>query len=173
MYSRAIAHMPGDAPRAPLPDHGRRLVDLEDLVLASGGTILRIGRVLNAADPLLTRWRNGLKEGVPVSPFGQGRCAPLTTDAAVDALFDVLGAPPAVYQMSAPDEVTYLDIAQRLYVAMGLPEDRVAASPATPSALELDDWPRYVSLEPTPSLLNEPMPACDAVVAKTIEHLLT
>ena len=128
--------------------------------------------MLNAADPLLKRWRNGLKEGVPVSPFGQGRCEPLTTEAAVDALFDVLGAAPDVCQKSAPDEVTYLDIAQRLCAAMGPREGRVAASPATPSALERDYWPRYVSLAPTPSLLNEPMPFCDAVVGDTVEHLL-
>ena len=66
-----------------------------------------------------------------MSPFSQGRCAPLTTGAVVDAL----GAAPAVYQMSVQDEVTYLDIAQCLCAAMRLPEDRVTASPATPSAL--------------------------------------
>jgi hypothetical protein len=83
--------MPGNAPCAPLSGQGRRLVDLDDMVLASGGAILRLGRVLSVADPLLTRWRNGLKEGVSMSPFGQGRCAPLTTETAVDALFYVLG----------------------------------------------------------------------------------
>jgi dTDP-4-dehydrorhamnose reductase len=172
VFSGNRARMPGDAHRAPLSDHGRSLDDLEDMVLAGGGAILRLGRVLNAADPLLTRWWNGLKEGVPVSPFSQGRCAPLTTGAVVDAFFDVLGAAPAVYQMGVPDEVTYLDIAQRLCAAMGLPEDRVTASPSTPSALELDDWPCYASLAPTPSCLNEPMPSCDAVVGETIERLL-
>jgi dTDP-4-dehydrorhamnose reductase len=135
VFSGNRARMPGGAPRALLSDHGRLLGDLEDMVMAGGGAILRLGRVLNAADPLLTRWWNESKEGVPVSPFSQGRCAPLTTGTVVDALFDVLSAAPAVYQMSVPDEVTYLDIAQRLCAAMGLPEDRVTASPATPSAL--------------------------------------
>jgi hypothetical protein len=55
---------------------------------------------------------------------------------------------------------------------MGLPEGRVAASPATPSALEQDDWLRHVSLEPTPSLLNGPMLSFDAGVSETIEHFL-
>lgn len=79
--------MPGNASCAPLSDQGRRLVDLGDMVLASGGAILRLGRVLNVADPLLTRWRNGLKEGVSMSPFSQGSWAPLTKETAVDRLF--------------------------------------------------------------------------------------
>jgi|APSaa5957512535_1039671.scaffolds.fasta_scaffold95051_2 nucleoside-diphosphate-sugar epimerase len=166
------ARTPVDAPRAPLSDHGRRLVDLEDMVLARGGAILRLGRVLNVADPLLTRWRNGLKEGVPVSPFAEGRCSPLTVEAAADALFDALGTAPAVYQISGPDEVSYLEIAQRLCAAMGLPADRVVASSVTPSALDLDDWPRHVSLEPTPNLLSGTTPTCDQVVDAAIKHLL-
>ena len=151
MYSPAIARKcTDDAPRAPLSEYGRALADLEDKVLARSGAVLRLGRVLNAADPLLTRWRNGLKEGVPVSPFAEGRCAPLTVETAANALFDVLGAAPAVYQVSGPDEVPYLEIAQRLCAAMGLPPGRVVASSVTPSALGLDDWPRHVSLAPTP-----------------------
>ena len=56
VFSGTRARMPGGAPRAPLSDHGRSLDDLEDMVLAGGGAILRLGRVLNAADPLLTQW---------------------------------------------------------------------------------------------------------------------
>lgn len=172
VFSGDRAQMHDDAPRAPLSEYGRALADLEDKVLARSGAVLRLGRVLNAADPLLTRWRNGLKEGVPVSPFAEGRCAPLTVETAANALFDVLGAAPAVYQVSGPDEVPYLEIAQRLCAAMGLPPGRVVASSVTPSALGLDDWPRHVSLAPTPGILSEATPTCDAVVDAAIKHLL-
>jgi nucleoside-diphosphate-sugar epimerase len=172
VFSGDHARMPSDALRAPLSAYGRALVDLEDKVLARGGAVLRLGRVLHAADALLTRWRNGLKEGVPVSPFAEGRCAPLTLETAATALFDVLGAAPAVYQVSGPDEVSYLEIAQRLCAAMGLPPDRVLASSVTPSALGLDGWPRHVSLAPTPGLLSEATPTCDVVVDAAIKHLL-
>ena len=172
VFSGDRKRMPSDAPRAPISDYGRRLVELEDSMLARGGAILRLGRVLNMTDPLLTRWRNGLKEGVPVSPFAKGRCAPLTVEDAADALFDVLGAAPAVYQASAPDEVSYLEVAQRLCAAMGLPADRVTATSVAPSALDLDDWPRHVSLEPTSNLLGEATPTGDMVVGATIKHLL-
>lgn len=171
VFSGDRARIPGDASRAPLSDHGRRLVDLEDMILARGAAILRLGRVLNVADPLLNRWRNGLKEGVPVSPFAEGRCAPLTVKAAADALFDTLGAAPGVYQISGPDEVSYLEIAQRLCAAMGLPANRVVASSVTPTALDLDDWPRHVSLEPTPNFLSAATPTCDVVVDAAIKHL--
>ena len=172
VFSGDRPRMPSDASRAPLSGHGRRLVAMEDIVLARGGTVLRLGRILDVADSLLTRWRNGLKEGVPVSPFAEGRCAPLTVEAAAAALLDVVGATPAIYQVSGPDEVSYLEIAQRLCGAMGLPADRVVASSVTPPALDLEDWPRHVSLEPTPDNLGKATSTCDVVVEAAINHLL-
>ncbi len=162
------------ATRAPQSDYGRRLVALEDRVLARGehGLVLRLGRVLSAADPLVLRWWNGLKEGVAVHPPAQGRCAPLGVESAVRALMALLDvAGPATYQVSAPDEVTYLEIAQQLSEAMKLRGNRVVASAIDPSAMDLESWPSHVSMQTTPDLLVRPPASSNAVLQAVIRTL--
>lgn len=165
---------PGAAVRAPRSDYGRLLATLEDRVMGRGehGLVLRQGRVLSAEDSLMMRWWNALKEGVAVIPPSQSACAPISVDTAAKALVAVLDRfGPEIFQVSAPDEITYLEIAQRMCGAMGLPEDRVLEAPPGAAAIDLKDPPPHVSLQTSPGLLETVPTPSDAVVRDILRTL--
>jgi len=174
VFSGDAALTPVAAERAPRSPYGERLADVEDRVMARGehGLVLRRGRVLSAEDSLMMRWWNALKEGVAVIPPSQSACAPISVDTAAKALVAVLDRfGPEIFQVSAPDEITYLEIAQRMCGAMGLPEDRVLEAPPGAAAIDLKDPPPHVSLQTSPGLLETVPTPSDAVVRDILRTL--
>ena len=145
----AIAHI-GDASRTILlSSHlarqecsGFPLAALEAAVDSAGGATLRLGRVLDPLDPLLVRWRNALKEGVPVAPL-PCPLAPVDIGTALTAVA-VLARDPDLrgeFACTAPDETTYEEIADRMRRALQLPENRVTPTVYEPSDFGLLRWP--------------------------------
>jgi hypothetical protein len=121
---------------------GFPLAALEAAVGGAGGAILRLGRVLDPLDPLLVRWRNALKEGVPVAPL-PCPLAPVDMGTALAAVA-VLTRDPDLrgeFACTAPDETTYAEIADRMRRALQLPENRVTPTGYEPSDFGLLKWP--------------------------------
>lgn len=121
---------------------GFPLAALEAAVDSAGGAILRLGRVLDPLDPLLVRWRDALKEGVPVAPL-PCPLAPVDIGTALTAVA-VLTRDPDLrgeFACTAPDETTYGEIADRMRCALQLPENRVTPTGYGPSDFGLQKWP--------------------------------
>lgn len=64
-------------PPCPMTEYGRQKMLGEASVLASGGAVLRLSKVLAPGLPLLAGWREQLRAGTPIHPFSDMVLAPV------------------------------------------------------------------------------------------------
>ncbi|MEQ8828732.1 MAG: sugar nucleotide-binding protein [Alphaproteobacteria bacterium] len=105
-----------DTQHSPYSEYGRHKSTLEDRLRALSGTsgaIVRISKILSPNDPgILSKWRDELLQGREVSAFRDRAMSPVSLRQAVDALVAVAyGRWSGISQVSAPDEISYLDAA--------------------------------------------------------------
>jgi dTDP-4-dehydrorhamnose reductase len=117
--------VPAETRPAPRSEYGRQKAAAEAGLAAVAGApiaILRLSKVVPPEFPLLEDWRAALAAGRPVRAFADMRLAPVPLALAADAVCEIaLRRLGGVYQLSGPQDVTYLEVAQRLAERLGAP----------------------------------------------------
>lgn len=99
----------------PTTEYGRQKAEVEREILAAGGGILRLTKVLHHRVPLIERWRQQLLRGAAVRAFRDMVMAPVPLSAAVEALLWVgLERRAGIHQLSASDDIPYVEAARFL-----------------------------------------------------------
>lgn len=150
IFSGAESAVPPDAAPEPSSVYGRHKAILEQRLreqVETPGAIVRISKVLTAADPgILGTWRTALAAGHPVLALQDCAMSPVTLRQAVDALLAVAYGPwEGVTQVSAPDEISYFDAALLIARIVGASPDLV--KPVLAAAIEGTPPPRHAGLD--------------------------
>lgn len=130
------AHPRVSAETAPAPrsEYGRQKAAAEAGLAACAGAsvaILRLSKVIPPDFPLLQGWRAALTAGRPVRAFADMRLAPVPLALAADAICEIaLRRACGLYQLSGPQDVTYLEAARRLAKRLGAPAHLVTPEAA-------------------------------------------
>jgi dTDP-4-dehydrorhamnose reductase len=124
VFDGLTAHMPADAPTAPVSKYGRQKADAEAALrtrMARGApaAILRLAKVVSPATALLRDWTAALAAGRPIRAFHDMTMAPVaaaTVVRAAEALMEERA--PGIFQLSGPRDIPYFDaglfLAERL-----------------------------------------------------------
>lgn len=103
------------APLAPCCVYGQQKAAVEAGLDARGDAIVRVTKVGETLMPRLSQWASTLREGGEVAAAGHLRVAPVMLDEVVGGLVDLArDFKPGIYQMSAVQDVSYLDLARMI-----------------------------------------------------------
>jgi dTDP-4-dehydrorhamnose reductase len=126
--------VPAHAPHAPRSAYGRQKAAAEAGLAAvphAPHAILRLSKVVPPDFPLVRDWHAALAAGRPVRAFADMTLAPVPLALAAEAISAiVLRRAHGVYQLSGPQDVTYLEVAQRLARRLGAPANLVTPQAA-------------------------------------------
>lgn len=121
---------------APISEYGRQKAEAESRLRALGATVIRLTKVIEPGMPLLSGWRDRLRDGQTFEAFDDMVLAPVSLNFAVEAILRVLDHPglPLV-QVSASRDVTYFDLALALADRLGAGHDLVGRGPAAAAGI--------------------------------------
>jgi dTDP-4-dehydrorhamnose reductase len=149
-----------DAPHAPRSEYGRQKSAAESAVrgAARAASVLRLTKVLTADNARLREWVADLRRGATVTALRDLAFSPIAVELAVAEIrASIARRHVGVAQCSAPDEMSFLDLAIALAAAMSVPQQRVVGE----AAAALGEAPvlhatlrdtRLSALPPEPSL---------------------
>lgn len=110
--SRPLRH--ADEPLCPATEYGRQKADVERALagLHRPCAVVRLTKVVHSALPLLGTWREALSAGRFVNAFSDYVCSPIPLDPTIQCIARIAEEQrPGVWQISADDDISYLDIA--------------------------------------------------------------
>ena len=109
--------------------YGEQKRAAEERLLALHGdiAILRPSKVIDHGAPLLRAWLDALRRGAEVEAFGDMMVAPVGIAFLTDVAARLLAACGAtgIFQISAAEQVSYVDIARHMARRIGAPEELV------------------------------------------------
>ncbi len=146
-----------DAPYAPQNEYGRQKAEAERGLLALGENvaIVRLTKVVAPDDPLFSQWRAALKAGEQVTPFSDMAFAAVSLDDAVRTLAVIgAGRDGGIWQVSAPHDISYADVAFHLASLWGQDPALVRPVSALECGIPGSFLPKYSSLD-TSRLSNQ------------------
>ena len=134
----------------PMSEYGRQKAEMERAVMSSvpESCLVRLTKVFGGTNKLLSCWRQELLEGRAISAASDARVSPLTADFVASALADMLLNPRAgVWHLSASDDISWCEIAERLVTRCGCDKDKVSARGLAEIDPTIEFVPRFGSLE--------------------------
>lgn len=142
-------HRRADERPSPLNEYGRLKAEAEAGILElSGGTVLRLTKVLHAGAPLFRAWIDALGRGEQVQAFADLMLAPITLEDAVAALLRSAGTDESgIFQVSGAFDISYADAARHLARCLGRPAEAIREGSAAVSGIPACDRPLYTSLD--------------------------
>lgn len=137
-----------NSPVSPLTAYGHHKAEAEKAVLAAGGTVLRLTKVLTPDMPLFVSWITALAEGRSVTAFNDLYMAPVALTDVVKILA-VLAHSKAkgVFQFSATRDVSYFEACRHLADRMGVSGDLVCEASAADAGIPVAERPANTSLD--------------------------
>jgi dTDP-4-dehydrorhamnose reductase len=138
-------------PKSPRTMYGRQKSEAEAAVLlTAGAAVLRLSKVVGPGDARLAAWRTELLAGRPIEAFDDLFVAPLSLADAVTALAGIGDAgEPGIFQLSGPDDGTYLSMAVALARLLDVDPSLVVRASAEAIGMPPAFRPRGVLLEQT------------------------
>jgi dTDP-4-dehydrorhamnose reductase len=155
-------------PPCPATEYGRQKAAAEQAVLASGGAVLRLGKVLAPDLDLLQDWRRKLALGQSITPFHDMWLAPVSIGMVTTLIARLIGdRRPGIFHCGGAEDRTYVSLAAQFVEAIGAevtlirPTTAIGVIPATHRV-------RYSSLEMTreAALYGMQNPPFDEVVSR-------
>lgn len=150
VFDGSCPFAPRDLPVSPRTAYGRMKAEAEARLreLGDAVSIVRLAKVLGRSVPLFEDWRASLRAGRPIHPLADMVMAPISLDAAVDALRRVgRSAAQGIIQLSATGEVSYADAARRLAAMMIADPGLVQPRTVEEAGLRLEHVARHATLE--------------------------
>jgi dTDP-4-dehydrorhamnose reductase len=134
----------------PMSEYGRQKAAMERAVMSTipESCIVRLTKVFGGTNRLLSNWRSAFLKGGSISAASDARVSPLTAEFVAEALAGMLVDPKAgLWQLSAADDVSWFEIAERLAARCG--SGRAAVRAATLAELDpdIEFVPRFGSLK--------------------------
>lgn len=121
-------------PTNPKTVYGRHKAEAESAVLARGGAVLRLSKVLSPDLPLLQNWGHDLTAGRPIQPFSDMRLAPITVGFVVDLIARLIEDRAAgIFQVTGAEDRPYAALAAILAEALGAAPELVQPVPTPPT----------------------------------------
>ncbi len=134
----------------PRSEYGRQKAALERAVRSAipESCIVRLTKVFGGTNRLLSNWRSALLEGDSISAASDARVSPLTADFVGEALAGMLVDPKAgLWQLSAADDVSWFEIAERLAARCGSGRAAVKSTALSELDPDIECVPRFGSLK--------------------------
>jgi dTDP-4-dehydrorhamnose reductase len=141
-------HAMADQPAAPCSAYGRLKAEAEAGVLALGGTVLRLTKVVAPGTGRLADWVSALERGQIVQAFEDHRFCPIKLESVLDAVAAIAEQKSGgVFQLSGTEDISYADAARHLANRLGIPGDRVEGTLAVDNGVPENEVTPYTSLD--------------------------
>ncbi len=117
--------------------YGRQMAQSEMAILNHSGSasVVRLGKVIHGATPILGTWYETLKAGGSVVAFDDSRIAPVSPGFATAAVnFALDERVQGIIHATGPEDVLWSDIADKVAVEVGGSSSQVIRSPCEPAA---------------------------------------
>lgn len=150
VFDGTRAQMTPDDPPSPTTVYGRQKAETERRLLALPGdvAVLRLTKVLSPRMDLFAQWVASLNSGETIRPFSDLVCAPIPLALVTEAIIRLLGLRRrGVFHLSANRNISYADIARRIALRLGVPEDRVDPTTAAEAGVSLETTPAHSTLD--------------------------
>lgn len=133
----------------PTTVYGQQKAEAERAILAvDGAAVIRLTKVITPETPLFINWIRSLSAKQPVTAFSDLVMAPLAIDHVVAAMKRIAETgSTGIFQASAPDDVSYLDVCHHLADRLGVSRALVQASTAAENGIPQSEIPSATRLE--------------------------
>ncbi|MEI9991457.1 MAG: sugar nucleotide-binding protein [Rhizomicrobium sp.] len=134
---------------SPKTSYGRQKAEMERGILALGGTVLRLTKVLSQTSVMFRQWRDNLALGQPINAFCDMYMAPIPLPRVTAALLALIRAPrPGLVQLSADRDISYAQAAS--FICCGVGADLALVRPVSaPTEIALEARPQHTTLDTT------------------------
>jgi len=142
--------MPSDAVPKPKSVYGLTKEAGEKGILALGGCVLRLSKVIDAENSLINGWLHSLQNGEVICPFEDAFMAPVSLAQTIEAMMQIIEIPqpePLIYQLSATRDISYSEIAIFLAEAIGAPLSLVQPLSSVAAGWQGPPFPRNTTLD--------------------------
>lgn len=148
VFDGSMPHRKSSDATCPINEYGRQKAEGEQAILAAGGAVLRLTKVIAPGDMRIDAWRRELELGETIAAFDDVFLSPVTLDNVLDTLV-AIGESSAggIYQLSGKEDVSYFDFACALARHLQLPETRVERGSGANALIPIHFRPRYSSYE--------------------------
>ena len=153
VFDGRMAFAKASSERRPLNFYAALKAEAEDrlLALGEGVSILRLAKVVPPDDALFGTWLDRLRRGDPIEPIEAALMSPVTLDLAVETMI-CIGRSAKVagfYQLSARNEVSYVELAGLLAEAIAADPTLIRPSRGDPTRWTIAGRPRHATLDST------------------------
>jgi dTDP-4-dehydrorhamnose reductase len=153
VFDGSRPQMPAMAARCPVSEYGRQKARTEtrlQALMAAGARIgiLRLGKVVAPAMPLLRQWQTALASGQPVRAFRDMVMAPTPIGVAAAAITALLAERcPGIWQLTGPRDIAYAEIAAHMARRFDADHSLVRPVAAACAAMPEGSTPRHTTLD--------------------------
>jgi dTDP-4-dehydrorhamnose reductase len=155
VFDGSAADVPADHAPCPVSEYGRQKARAEAALrdrMRRGApvAILRLAKVVSPTMPLLQDWMRALSAGVPIRAFHDMTMAPVPiglVSGAIAALME--SRAPGVFQLTGPQDVSYMDVARHLADRLGAAPALVTSVSAREAGMPDGATPRHTTLDST------------------------
>jgi len=143
-------HVKADQPTAPRSAYGRMKAEAEAGILALGGAVLRLTKIVAAGTGRLADWITALDRGHSIQAFEDHRFCPIGLESVLDAVASIAEQESGgIFQLSGGADISYADAARHIAGCLGVPADRVKGVRAVDNGVPEDEVTPYTSLDTT------------------------
>jgi dTDP-4-dehydrorhamnose reductase len=161
---------------APRSAYGRLIAKADAGVLASGGSLLRLTKVLSSEAGLFPEWIATLRVGGTVQAFEDHTFCPLPLSDVIAAIIAMIDQPDSgIFQVSGASDISYVDAVRHIAVRIGVSRERVMAIRAVDHGIPESDVTPFTSLDTSrlSALTQFEPPQASAVIDSVYRSLLT
>ena len=147
VYNGLVPLVASNALPSPVTEYGRQKAELEGVLLSEPqkAVVLRLTKVLHPELPLLKRWTAAMTAGKSVEAFADYFCSPIILSTVIRGLLQIISQRlGGVWQFSAPDQVSYAEIAHHLSISLGASQSLVRESAC---GTGIEHVPRHTTLD--------------------------
>ena len=139
-----------NADRSPAPRcaYGRMMAEAEAGILALGGNVLRLTKIVTPESGRLVDWAGALKQGQQLRAFEDHRFCPMALEDAVESIAAVIEQPDGgIFQASGADDISYADAARHLADRLAIPRTRIEGTLAVDHGVPQNEITPFTSLD--------------------------
>jgi len=134
--------------RKPLNHYGYQKKVCEDLILNNKGLIIRAAKLVETSSSLIKKWKKDLKQGKNIFPYTGVNTSLISLKNIVEIIkYSIDKKKSGILHLSAPDEISYLDIAKILTIKLKIKINKII--PITVPKKLKKNFSKFCSLDVT------------------------
>ena len=149
-------NVPADEPRRPISEYGRQKAATEaalEILMRAGApiSILRLSKVVLPDAGLFSDWIGNLENGRSITAFSDMSVAPIMVSTVADVIVHMMQRRlTGVFQLSGPEDTSYLDMAKRLCQRLDRLDSLIRITSAGLAGMPPGAAPPYTTMDPAP-----------------------